>query len=92
MAAKKTAAKTAMKQAPAKTGESKRQGAGKIPPCPPSNPRLGDKTPEVVAWWFKYNPKEAEERYQGRKFQRPGQEPLSVDETGPDEVQEGGDQ
>lgn len=42
-----------------------------IPPCPPSDPRAGDKTPEVVAWWFKYHPKEAESRYANRKFTRP---------------------
>lgn len=45
--------------------------AGKIPPCPPSDPRSGDKTPEVVAWWFKHHPKEAAEKYRNRKFTMP---------------------
>lgn len=42
-----------------------------IPPCPAEDPLAGDKTPEVIAWWFKYHPKEAEEKYKGRKFARP---------------------
>jgi len=42
-----------------------------IPPCPPEDPTHGDKTPEVVAWWFKHKPEEAEVKYAGRKFTRP---------------------
>ena len=41
------------------------------PPCPVEDPRAGDKTPEVVAWFFRYRPEEAELRYRGRKFTMP---------------------
>lgn len=41
-----------------------------IPPMPEMDPRLGDKTPEVVEWYFKHHPKEAAERYKGRKVER----------------------
>ena len=41
------------------------------PPCPAEDPRAGDKTPEVVAWFFRYRPEEAEARYKGRKFGMP---------------------
>jgi hypothetical protein len=44
-----------------------------IPPCPPEDPMAGDKTPEVVAWWFAHHPEQAAARYAGRKFQRPDQ-------------------
>lgn len=36
-----------------------------IPPCPECDIHLGSKTPEVIAWWFKYHPAEADERYRG---------------------------
>lgn len=47
------------------------RATGAIPPCPEMDPMAGDKTPAVVAWWFKYHPKEAAAKYQGRKFQLP---------------------
>ena len=40
-----------------------------IPPCPEEDPQAGDKTPAVVAWWFKHHPEEAALKYHGRKFQ-----------------------
>jgi hypothetical protein len=36
---------------------------GKIPPMPKKNPRLGDKTPEVVEWYRRYKPEEYKARY-----------------------------
>lgn len=41
-----------------------------IPAMPEMDPRLGDKTPEVVEWFFKHQPKEAATRYAGRKIER----------------------
>jgi hypothetical protein len=43
---------------------------GSIPPCPAEG-FAGDKTPEVVAWWFKYHPEEAALKYAGRKYEIP---------------------
>jgi len=40
-----------------------------IPPCPDEDPQAGDKTPAVVAWWFKHHPQQAAVKYHGRKFQ-----------------------
>ncbi len=45
--------------------------AGGIPPCPPEDPRAGDKTPAVVEWMFRYHPEDAAKRYAGRKVTLP---------------------
>ena len=50
---------------PALTGDAK--PAKRIPDCPPIDPAFGDKTLEVVQWWYKYHPAEAERRYGGRR-------------------------
>jgi hypothetical protein len=42
-----------------------------IPPCPPQSIEAGDKTPEVIAWYFKYHPEQAAIRYANRKFTKP---------------------
>lgn len=39
--------------------------AVRIPECPAGNSSQGMKTPEVVAWWFKYFPEEAAVKYAG---------------------------
>jgi hypothetical protein len=64
----KPAAKPRSKPAP--KAEAK---VDNIPPCPPEDPMAGDKTPEVVAWWFSHHPEQAAARYAGRKFLRPDQ-------------------
>jgi hypothetical protein len=38
-----------------------------IPPMPPMDPLVGDKTPVVVEWFRTYWPEEFERRYKGRK-------------------------
>ncbi len=43
------------------------------PVCPEMDPLLGDKTPAVVEWYFRYAPEEAATKYAGRKFQRGGE-------------------
>ena len=43
-------------------GVERDKPAGKVPPRPRKGP-LGDQTPEVVEWYFKYYPKEAYARY-----------------------------
>jgi len=42
-----------------------------IPPCPPQSIEAGDKTPEVIDWYFKYHPEQAAIRYANRKFTKP---------------------
>lgn len=37
------------------------------PACPPMDPALGDKTPEVVEWYRDHDPEEYQRRYRGRK-------------------------
>ena len=38
--------------------------------CPiPGAPNLGDKDPEVIAWWQKNHPEEFKNRYAGRRIQ-----------------------
>jgi predicted RNase H-like HicB family nuclease len=51
-----------------------RAETGEIPPCPPEDPAAGDKTPAVIAWWHRYHPAAAAERYKGRKFAMPDAE------------------
>src|SRR5262245_392862 len=38
-----------------------------IPPEPPMDPRMGDKTPAYMEWLSKYHPELYEARYKGRK-------------------------
>ncbi len=43
-----------------------------LPACPvPEDPRQGDKTPGVIAWWFKNHPEIAEKKYSGRRYSKP---------------------
>lgn len=43
--------------------EAIKRAAKPIPPMPKKNPRLGDKTPEVVEWYKRYKPEEYRARY-----------------------------
>lgn len=43
--------------------DAEKRLSGKIPPMPKKNPRLGDKTPEVVEWFRRYKPEEYKARY-----------------------------
>lgn len=76
----KSARKTVPVKAPAKTGPSARTetppqvktpAKAEIPPCPEADISYGDKTPAVVAWWFKHHPEEAAAKYKDRKFELP---------------------
>lgn len=53
--------------------ETKDAGIDEVTPvCPVAeDPSLGDKTPAIVAWWFKNHPKIAEKKYTGRRYQKP---------------------
>ena len=39
-----------------------------IPPPPPMDPKLGDKTPAYIQWFMKTHPDKFMTRYKGRKF------------------------
>lgn len=45
--------------------------ASGIPPCPEQDPVMGMKTPEVIAWWYRYHPTEAKVRYHGLTYPKP---------------------
>lgn len=51
-------------------GATIREDSPAIPPCPPGTPDAGDKTPEVILWWFKYHPEEAAAKYNHRTWDR----------------------
>lgn len=42
-----------------------------IPPCPPEDPAMLAKTPEVMAWWYQYHPIEAKIKYHGLTYPAP---------------------
>ena len=44
-------------------GRERDKPTGKVPPKPKRNPNLGDQTPALVEWYFKYYPQEAYIRY-----------------------------
>lgn len=44
-------------------GESGDTENANIPPCPPADPLMGDKTPAVVEWYRDYKPEEFQSRY-----------------------------
>lgn len=44
-------------------GQERDKPAGKVPPKPKRDPNLGDQTPALVEWYFKYYPHEAYIRY-----------------------------
>lgn len=60
-----------------------------IPPCPPSHPAMGDKTPEVIAW-FKANHSEAEfeKRYGNRVIPELGDSTENQERDLPEEEEE----
>ena len=60
-----------VKVAKAKVEKPEKTKEVAIPPCPDEDPKAGDKTPAVIAWWFKYKPAEAAVKYANRKFQQP---------------------
>lgn len=54
----------------AKTEEAPTEEPKKaVPPMPPIDKMLGDKTPEVIEWYREYQPEEYAKRYAGRKFE-----------------------
>lgn len=44
-------------------GQERDKPAGKVPPRPRRDANLGDQTPDLVSWYFKYYPHEAYIRY-----------------------------
>jgi hypothetical protein len=50
-----------------KRPEEQKPHASEIPPEPPQDPRLGDKTPAYMQWLGTYFPEKYEERYKGRR-------------------------
>lgn len=51
-------------------GKKRLKAEAEVPPCPPEDPRYGDKTVAVVAWFKEYRPEEFARRYAGRRFLR----------------------
>ena len=57
----------AMQTSLAPPQEERQPHATEIPPAPPQDPYLGDKTPAFMEWVAKFHPDEFAKRYAGRK-------------------------